>query len=111
MLSVLWHFLFGVVVVGALLWASAWAARRWSSRFDESCAGRSEIRVVSRQQVARGAWVVRISLDDKDVLVGASQHGVNLLLDELPKSSINGAAVHRMPEFGDLIGRLSFWQR
>jgi flagellar biogenesis protein FliO len=85
MTSVLAHFFVGVVVVGGLLWGasrlagSGLGATRRPGRSPEA------LRLVGRRQVGKGSSIVRISLEDRDLLLGSSPKGIELLC-ELPKS-------------------------
>jgi len=85
MTSALVHFLFGLVVVGGLLWALSRLARGGFAGLKRSPAGGDALRVVCRRQVAKGAVIVRVSVDDKDLLLGSSPKGIEMLC-ELPKS-------------------------
>lgn len=78
------HFVLGVAVVGGLLWFASLLARRWKP--GAIAAGRRDaLRVVERRPIAKGVSVVRLSVEDRDLLIGASSKGVELLC-ELPKT-------------------------
>jgi flagellar biogenesis protein FliO len=84
MTGVALHFVVGVAIVGGLLWGASRLARSYGA--GATNAGRDgTLRVVARRQVAKGASIVRVSVEDKDLLLGASQKGVELLC-ELPKT-------------------------
>lgn len=113
------HLLAGAVIVGGLLWG----ASRWARAAGLGPSGRDEVlRVVSHRQLAKGAALVRVSVEDRDLLLGTSAKGVELLC-ELPKTALparqgglglcfgpDGQPVK--PTFAEVLARpLSFRQR
>lgn len=101
------HFVVGISVVAVLLWGASRLTGRLSA--DMPRAGRPEaLRVVGRRQVARGAAVVRVSVEDRDVLLGVSPKGVELLC-ELPKTQVQPVPA-RGTAVGDQPARPSFSQ-
>lgn len=79
------HFLIGVALVGGLLWGTSRLAKTYSAKGGLRTRRDEPLRVVARRQVAKGASLVRVSVEDKDLLLGASQKGVELIC-ELPKT-------------------------
>jgi|GEM_PF-2776804 len=91
MTGALLHLFVGVALVGGLLWLASKAARAYGARGLGS-GGRDEaLRVVARRQMVKGASVVRVSVEDKDLLLGVSDKGVGLLC-ELPKTPAPNAS-------------------
>lgn len=89
------HFLVGVAVVGGLLWLVSKAASRYGARTGPTRGRDDALRVVARRQVAKGSSIVRVSVEDRDLLLGASQRGVELLC-ELPKTADQEAELPRL---------------
>jgi flagellar biogenesis protein FliO len=85
MTSLLAHFLVGIAVVGGLLWAVSRLARAGFAGMKGPSSSGGALRVVGRRQIAKGAAVVRVSVEDRDLLLGSSPKGIELLC-ELPKS-------------------------
>jgi flagellar biogenesis protein FliO len=86
MISVLFHFLVGIAVVGGLLWALSRLAKGGFASLRARTGGGDALRVVCRRQVSKGAVLVRVSVEDKDLLLGSTPKGIELLC-ELPKSA------------------------
>lgn len=85
MLTVLVHFVIGVAVVGALLWGSSVMARRLANRGVRLGPGEDALRIVSRHSLTKGSVLVRVSVEDHDILLGASSKGIEQICD-LPKT-------------------------
>lgn len=84
------HFLIGIAVVGGLLWGVSRLAERWRAGVLRPV--RDEpLRVVARRNLAKGVSVVRLSVEDRDLLVGATPKGVELIC-ELPKTPAQAPA-------------------
>ena len=73
-----------VVLIGGLLIVRRWSRNGRPGR-RVSGAGRVPIRITGRAGIARGAQVAVIEVGRQRFLVGAGEHGVNLLA-ELPSS-------------------------
>lgn len=86
MISTAVHFLVGVAVVGGMLWGAAALARRFGARGASPGATGAGLRIVARRPISKGSSLLRISVDDRDLLVGASPKGIELLCD-LPKTA------------------------
>lgn len=80
------HFLVGVAVVGGMLWGAAALARRFGARGANPGPAGTGLRIVARRPISKGSSLLRISVDDRDLLVGASPKGIELLCD-LPKTA------------------------
>lgn len=61
------------VIVGALL-----LLRHWARRSQAGPTG-VDVRVIARTGIAKGATVAVVAVGDRRLVVGASEHGVNLL--------------------------------
>lgn len=96
------HFLIGVAVVGSMLWGVARLAERWKTAAPRA-AHDEPLRVVARRNLAKGVSVVRLSVEDRDILVGATPKGVELIC-ELPKTDAPAATRARaagpLPTYG-----------
>lgn len=96
------HFLVGIAVVGSLLWGASRFAERWKTGGHRV---RDEpLRVVSRRSLAKGVSVVRLSVEDRDLLLGATSKGVELIC-ELPKTPgpapvLAATTTYRVAEYG-----------
>lgn len=86
MISTAIHFLVGVGVVGGMLWGAAVLARRFGTRGVSPGSAEAGLRIVARRPISKGSSLVRVSVDDRDLLVGASPKGIELLCD-LPKTA------------------------
>lgn len=86
MISTALHFLVGVAVVGAMLWGAAVAARRFGSRGMGRGPVQEGLRIVARRPISKNATLVRVSVEDRDILLGASQKGLEVICD-LPKTA------------------------
>ena len=90
-----------LLLIGALLWVRRAAAQ---GRVRSG----SRMRVAERMGVQRGASVAVVEIDGRRFLVGATEHGINLLteLAEQPAadaSAVDGADVPAAPAFADLL--------
>ena len=81
------HFLVGTAVVGGLLWATSVLARRFGRRGVSLGGGDDRLRIVARRSLTKGSTLVRVSVEDRDILLGASSKGVEMLCD-LPKTAV-----------------------
>lgn len=72
-----------LLMVGALLFV------RWWSRRSNGIAPSQQIRVSSRTGLARGALVAVVEVESRRLLVGVTEHGVNLIT-ELEPASVQG---------------------
>ncbi len=98
MTGVVLHFLLGVAVVGGLLWGASRLAERWKTGVPRAV--RDEpLRVVGRRNLAKGASVVRLSVEDRDLLLSATSKGVELLC-ELPKTPVPAVPPSTAVSFG-----------
>lgn len=77
------HFVLGVGAVLGLLWLASKGARRLPGRGGGAAGG---LRVVARRQLGKGSAVVRVGVEDKDLLLGCSPQGIELLC-ELPATA------------------------
>lgn len=88
------RFVLGSAVVLGLLWASARLAARYGSPgASRTSAG---MRVVARRQLGKGLAVVRLAVEDKDLLLACSPKGVELLC-ELPASAAEQSTLEADP--------------
>ena len=103
------HFLVGVAVVGGLLWLVSKAASRYGARTGPARGRDDSLRIVARRQVAKGSSIVRVSVEDRDLLLGASQRGVELLC-ELPKTADQKTELPRLSGGGGNSFAETGWQ-
>ena len=90
-----------LLLIGALLWVRRAAAQ------GRVRAG-SRMRVAERMGVQRGASVAVVEIDGRRFLVGATEHGINLLteLAEQPAADVpaaDGSDVPGVPAFAELL--------
>jgi flagellar biogenesis protein FliO len=83
MASLLVRFIVGSGVVLGLLWCASQLTHRYGSARVGTLRRVGGLDVVARRQLSRGASIVRVSLDDKDLLLGCSAKGIEMLC-ELP---------------------------
>ena len=86
MISTALHFLVGIAVVGAMLWGAAVAARRFGARGEGRGPVQEGLRIVARRPISKNATLVRVSVEDRDILLGASPKGLEVICD-LPKTA------------------------
>jgi len=79
------HFLVGVAVVGAMLWGASVAARRFGARGVGRGPVQEGLRIVARRPISKSTTLVRVSVEDRDILLGASPKGLEMICD-LPKT-------------------------
>lgn len=83
MFEMILRFIVGSGVVLGLLWLTSKLAARYGTKGGGRFRASGGLDVVARRQIARGTSIVRISVDDKDLLLGCSAKGVEMLC-ELP---------------------------
>ncbi|MGH9068810.1 MAG: flagellar biosynthetic protein FliO [Acidimicrobiales bacterium] len=77
------RFVLGVGVVVVMLWFASRMARRMPARMGKPT---STMRVLERTPVAKGVTLVRVGLEDRDLLLSCSTRGAEVLceLDKRP---------------------------
>lgn len=86
MISTAIHFVVAIGVVGGMLWGAAILARRFGSRGTRPGPAGPGLRIVARHPVSKSTSLVRVSVEDRDLLIGTSPKGIELLCD-LPKTA------------------------
>lgn len=93
---------FSLAVILGLLW---FIARTSSRKFGGTA--RSAIKVVARQQLARTASLAVVEVGDRVLVVGVSEHGVNLLTEmdpsELPEPVVAEPATSAQQTSGSVV--------
>jgi len=103
------HFVVGVAVVGAMLWGAAALARRFGARGERRGPLQDGLRIVARRSISKSSTLVRVSVEDRDILLGSSPKGVELLCD-LPKTVVveTSSATPPLPTMAALVAN---WRR